>query len=567
MDIFPIWKSTYFFLSGDNAVVRIIAEDGVVIYRARVSRIPDEDYMHVNLNKPCQAYIDSRIVPVDTEDAVYPMDAYEEFVLQQLNESTGVWADIYTFAFKNDWSYEDTDTLSEPINGHAAAGQVVSLSYLVTGNTESVCYDVVCPEPGPTPPPTDIWIMINNAPQHIDYDDNGVSLKYSMSNADRVQVEVYSAATAGGSYHLTSSFILNVEGTMFPKGLTIFLSDSPWTIEPNTGNTYEYYRVIMRYADYPSVYATANFVRDYDDYSIREFTIEALSAGTLYWRTTLERPAGGEELRTLQYSKDRGATWNVLYPRKNLSDASSVEFAEAGQRVIFRGMGSHSFGLYLEDEIGNCAFVGSSNFKAKVYGNIRSLVDVPNSPDIANPNSSYACTFLGLFHYHLETNDWLVDASNLVLPFTTLAYQMYDGLFGHCLSLVSAPALPATTLARSCYHNMFYHCTSLVSAPALPATTLVNGCYESMFEGCTSLTTAPDLLAYLPVDWCYDRMFAGCHSLNYVRCLTEGVVQGTNYTINWLSNTSSTGTFVQRAGVYWMRGVVGIPWNWTIIEE
>lgn len=153
MDIFPIWKSTYFFLSGDNAVVRIIAEDGVVIYRARVSRIPDEDYMHVNLNKPCQAYIDSRIVPVDTEDAVYPMDAYEEFVLQQLNESTGVWADIYSFAFKNDWSYEDTDTLSEPINGHAAAGQVVSLSYLVTGNTESVCYDVVCPEPGPTPPP------------------------------------------------------------------------------------------------------------------------------------------------------------------------------------------------------------------------------------------------------------------------------------------------------------------------------------------------------------------------------------------------------------------------------
>lgn len=153
MDIFPIWKSTYFFLSGDNAVVRIIAEDGVVIYRARVSRIPDEDYMHVNLNKPCQAYIDSRIVPTETEDAVYPMDAYEEFVLQQLNESTGVWADIYSFAFRNDWSYEDTGILNEPINGHAAPGQVVSLSYLVTGNTDVVCYDVVCPEPGPTPPP------------------------------------------------------------------------------------------------------------------------------------------------------------------------------------------------------------------------------------------------------------------------------------------------------------------------------------------------------------------------------------------------------------------------------
>ena len=487
MDIFPIWKSTYFFLSGDNAVVRIIAEDGVVIYRARVSRIPDEDYMHVNLNKPCQAYIDSRIVPVDTEDAVYPMDAYEEFVLQQLNESTGVWADIYSFAFKNDWSYEDTDTLSEPINGHAAAGQVVSLSYLVTGNPESVCYDVVCPEPGPTPPPP----------------------------------------------------------PPTPTG-----------------------------------------------YSQQYLTFQVISGGTIYFSS--------EAGRTIQYTRDDVA-WHTLSHNRSIT-------VSAGEIIKWKGYASTRSG----DHIWVPSNWGETACRYNVYGNIMSVLygddfigqtampayafkDFFSNGGVVSAANLVLPTVLteGCFSHMFEENSHLVTVPSLpattlavrcynqmfwecdslvsvpqgLLPATTLVESCYEAMFGACSNRTTPPALPATALAKTCYFCMFVRCTSLTTAPALPATTLANECYGSMFEGCTSLTTAPDLLAYLPVDWCYDRMFAGCHSLNYVKCLTEGVVQGSNYTINWLSNTSSTGTFVQRAGVYWMRDVSGIPWNWTITEE
>ena len=110
-------------------------------------------------------------------------------------------------------------------------------------------------------------------------------------------------------------------------------------------------------------------------------------------------------------------------------------------------------------------------------------------------------------------NEYLTDASELILPWETLDSACYENMFQGCTRLIAAPALPATTLALSCYQHMFEDCTSLTTAPALPATTLAKVCYNSMFTDCTSLTTAPELPATTLTGGCYEYMFQGCTSL------------------------------------------------------
>ena len=143
------------------------------------------------------------------------------------------------------------------------------------------------------------------------------------------------------------------------------------------------------------------------------------------------------------------------------------------------------------------------NSNARVGGDISSITDMAN----------YCCNRL------FDDNTFLTDASELILPWSTLVKGCYNGMFAYCTSLVTAPALPATTLANGCYYSMFIGCASLLNAPALPVTTLADSCYNSMFIGCTSLTTAPELPATTLADGCYNSMFWGCTSLVNVPAL------------------------------------------------
>ena len=118
-------------------------------------------------------------------------------------------------------------------------------------------------------------------------------------------------------------------------------------------------------------------------------------------------------------------------------------------------------------------------------------------------------TFSKLFY----EDRYIKDASNLILPATTLADYCYSSMFSWCTSLTTAPELHANTLASYCYQYMFSSCTSLTTAPELPATTLANYCYSDMFSNCTSLTSAPALHATTLANRCYYRMFYDCKSL------------------------------------------------------
>ena len=147
----------------------------------------------------------------------------------------------------------------------------------------------------------------------------------------------------------------------------------------------------------------------------------------------------------------------------------------------------------------------------------------------------------------------------------TLTQNIFYSLFEGCTVLTAAPKLPATTLALRCYSNMFFGCSSLTQAPSiLPATELVYYCYNGMFQGCKSLTRAPELPATTLATSSYTDMFKNCTQLNYIKALFT-TTPNTEYTKDWVSGVSSTGTFVKSKDATWNeRGINGIPDGWTV---
>lgn len=258
------------------------------------------------------------------------------------------------------------------------------------------------------------------------------------------------------------------------------------------------------------------------DYSKNYLTFIAKSNGTFNFSGS----SSGSTANVIQYSTNNGETWSEAL-------SSATVNVNSGDKVLWKGEMTPitvgpSYNPY--KMIGGFS-EGTANFDAK--GNIMSLLYGDNFIEQTSL-SDQTYTFYKLFY-----NSKIVDASNLILPATTLTNNCYSNMFENCSDLTTAPKLPATTLAKSCYNNMFsnctslttapllqttilaercysnmfYYCTSLTSAPQLPATTLATGCYQSMFGNCTSLIIAPSLPATTLADSCYGSMFSNCTSL------------------------------------------------------
>ena len=249
------------------------------------------------------------------------------------------------------------------------------------------------------------------------------------------------------------------------------------------------------------------------DYSKEYFTIEALEDGNVYFRylsfaTTTDQ-------RYMEYSKDNGQTWTRTTNVDNEEVVMTISMT-IGEKALVRGS-NDTLKAYneLEERYFNSYFYSDIEFN--VYGNIMSLT---HGDTFIGETTITEYMFNGLFFDTWGNYDsgvlsscYVVDASNLILPSTTLATRCYALMFEGCTSLTSAPELPALTAATECYFEMFYGCTSLTTAPELPATTLANSCYSHMFDGCTSLTSAPELPATTLAEMCYQFMFRGCTSL------------------------------------------------------
>lgn len=179
----------------------------------------------------------------------------------------------------------------------------------------------------------------------------------------------------------------------------------------------------------------------------------------------------------------------------------------------------------------------SNTGKYKIYGNIMSLqYEQDEYQDATELKYAFYASGGAIF----KGSSVITDASDLVLPATTLISEAYHDMFYGCTNLTSAPELPATTLANWCYVNMFSGCTSLATAPALPATTLETNCYMGMFRNCTSLTQASELPATTLAQGCYHGMFIGCTSLTTAPELPVTALTSSCYHTMFMGCTSLT---------------------------
>lgn len=249
-------------------------------------------------------------------------------------------------------------------------------------------------------------------------------------------------------------------------------------------------------------------------------TLEALTAGTII----VSSPQAG-----MQYSLNGGAKTAV-------PDGTPIDVA-VGDKVAFYGNGT-SITSY------NGTKIKGGTAQLKVYGNIMSLVDETNFA--TNITLTATNTFYMLFQY----NEKLTDASDLLLPATTLTGYCYYDMFQGCTSLTAAPELPATDLtgASYCYCSMFAGCTCLTTAPELKATKIAEGCYNGMFQNCTSLTTAPaELPAMTMASVCYAGMFVNCTSLTTAPKLPATTLAFGCYYLMFSGCTSLTNAYVKAA--------------------
>jgi hypothetical protein len=205
---------------------------------------------------------------------------------------------------------------------------------------------------------------------------------------------------------------------------------------------------------------------------------------------------------SLSYSTDGGSTWTT--EAVDSTEQTITITTEIGGTVLLKGIAnqwaaSTDTGL----NITGSYLIAEGNVMSLIYGdNFAGQTSFP-----ANTDSNLS----GLF-----SNCELYDASNLILPATTLTDWCYNLMFDSCMNLVNGPTvLPATTLAPGCYAGMFQNCASLEQAPEIMATATAG----DPEQGEAALMS----------------MFNTCETLNEVRChIEDGTLENT-----WLDGCAS----------------------------
>ena len=254
-------------------------------------------------------------------------------------------------------------------------------------------------------------------------------------------------------------------------------------------------------------------------------TLQVLTPGTI----VVNKPQPG-----MQYSLNGGAKTAV-------PDGTAINGGDlsVGDLVSFYGDGTNITTYY---DGTTYTTIKGGTAEVKVYGNIMSLVDEENFATNKTLTANY--TFVCLFDDYTT----LKDASDLLLPATTLADNCYNSMFSSCTSLTTAPAeLPAMTVVYMCYAGMFINCTSLTTAPKLPATTLASGCYYRMFKSCTSLTAAYVKAAFTTSSYACNDMFKNCtatgavlHTTTANKASWDGVMGPTKTWSTWTTASDWT---------------------------
>ena len=288
------------------------------------------------------------------------------------------------------------------------------------------------------------------------------------------------------------------------------------------------------------------------DYSLDYFTIESLQDSNTIKIAKAKSPAN----LSLSYSIDDGSTWTDL----TISAGRDFTTINTGDKIIFKGVNnsfSNAWDSYYR-------FNASKNFK--VYGNVMSLLSGDNFTSNSEFASGTTCNLCGLF-YGTTT---LVDASDLILPATTLYQSSYNGMFRGCTNLVNGPKLlPALNVPQDGYSSMFEGCVKLTEGPEISATTVSGNtalnrmfCMNRNSKVTAAMTKSPILRITNPSSYnnVYQQLFCGNGNLTEVTILA----QGTNLSFtNWLANTNAGGVIKKLQATTFTSGSNGVPSNWT----
>lgn len=286
------------------------------------------------------------------------------------------------------------------------------------------------------------------------------------------------------------------------------------------------------------------------DYSQMYFTIESLQDSNEIKMQRSNTPNNP----ILSYSLDDGETWTTT----TISGTKSFGTINIGQKIIFKGNNkrlAYTWNTYNY-------FTATKQFK--VYGNIMSLLNGDDFITNSEFQTGTSFQFAGL----LRTT-YLVDASNLILPATTLYESSYNGMFRGSTNLVYGPKLlPALDVPHDAYSSLFEGCTSLVEAPEILATTVSgDGALNRMFcmsrnsKVTAAMTKGPILRITNPAAYAnvYQQLFCGNGSLTEVTIIT----QGTNLSFaDWLNYTNS-GVIKKLSTTTLTSGANGVPSGWT----
>lgn len=197
----------------------------------------------------------------------------------------------------------------------------------------------------------------------------------------------------------------------------------------------------------------------------------------------------------------------------------------------------------------------------KVGGNILSLLY--GSSFTGTETTAAASAFSHLFY----GNTALTDASELVIPMTTIENYAMNSMFSGNTALTAPPDLSHVTRVEGRgMSSMFSGCSSLAGTMDLSSVTRIDiESLRGLLYNCTSITSC-DLSALTTVSTsALAGAFQGCTSFNAVdiRSMTTWDTTKSQY---WLSQTAATGTVtINQAldGVIRTNDDSAVPYGWS----
>jgi len=142
-----------------------------------------------------------------------------------------------------------------------------------------------------------------------------------------------------------------------------------------------------------------------------------------------------------------------------------------------------------------------------------------------------------------------------------------DGLVkvnGDITTLLSGAGNVLTLTDNYALAYLFSESDGLVDASdlILPSTTLTKGCYEGMFSNCQHLRRAPRIIAAAAATDCYKEMFANCRQLSWLEVNFSNWPMGS--TDSWVQNVAQNGTFVSPVALPLITSTSNIPTGWIV---